>query len=165
MTSYGLDEWFWAMFELTWTWPNFTFGQLFMWIGTKLTRYDFLWARWVILSNVRTDLNFTTGSFGQLLMWIGANNYQIWLPMGYMSDSEQCSNRLEFDLISLLLNFSCELRQTMTRYIYISFISYYIYTYKVCTSAMFELTWTTRYDFLCARWVILSNVWTDLNLT
>ena len=32
MTSYGLDEWFWAMFELTWIWTNFTFGQLFMWI-------------------------------------------------------------------------------------------------------------------------------------
>ena len=30
MTSYGLDEWFWAMFEPTWTWPNFTFDQLFM---------------------------------------------------------------------------------------------------------------------------------------
>ena len=29
MTSYGLDEWFWAMFEPTLTWPNFTFGQLF----------------------------------------------------------------------------------------------------------------------------------------
>ena len=47
MTSYGLDERFWAMFEPTWTWPNFTFSQLFM--------------------------------------WIGANNYQIWLPMAYMS--------------------------------------------------------------------------------
>ena len=23
--GYGLDEWFWAMFEPTWTWPNFTF--------------------------------------------------------------------------------------------------------------------------------------------
>ena len=63
MTSYGLDEWFRAMFEPTWTWPNFTFGQLFM--------------------------------------WIGANNGQIWLSMGYMSDSEQCSNRLE-----LLPNFT-----------------------------------------------------------
>ena len=47
-----------------------------------------------------------------------------------MSDSEQCSNRLELDLISLLVNFSCELGQIMT-----------------------------RYDFLWARWVILSNVW------
>ena len=32
---HGLDEWFWAMFEPTWTWPNFTFGQLFMWIGAN----------------------------------------------------------------------------------------------------------------------------------
>ena len=78
MTSYGLDEWFWAMFEPTWIWPNFTFGQF--------------------------------------LMWIGANNDQIWLPMGYMSDSEQCSDRLELYLISLLVNFSCELGQIMTRY-------------------------------------------------
>ena len=28
-----------------------------------------------------------------------------------MSDSEQCSNRLEFDLISILVNSSCELGQ------------------------------------------------------
>ena len=28
-----------------------------------------------------------------------------------MSDSEQCLNRLELDLISLLVNFSCELGQ------------------------------------------------------
>ena len=98
MTSYVLDEWFWAMFEPTWIWPNFTFGQLFM--------------------------------------WIGANNDKVWLPMGYMSDSEQCSNQLELDLISLLVNFLCELGPIMT-----------------------------RYDFLWAGWVILSNVWTDLHLT
>ena len=49
------------MFEPTWTLPNFTFGQL--------------------------------------IMWIGANNDQIWLPIGYVSDSVQCSNRLELDLI------------------------------------------------------------------
>ena len=52
-----------------------------------------------------------------------------------MSDSEQCSNRLELDLISLLVNFSCELGQIIT-----------------------------RYDFLWVRWVILSNVRTYLNL-
>ena len=97
MTSYGLDEWFWAMFEPTWTCPNFTIGQLFM--------------------------------------WIGANNDQIWLPMGWMSDSEHCSNRLELDLISLLVNFACELGQIMT-----------------------------RYDFLWARWMILINVRTDAQL-
>ena len=28
-----------------------------------------------------------------------------------MSDSEQCSNQLEFDLISIVVNFSCELGQ------------------------------------------------------
>ena len=66
---------------------------------------------------------------GQLFMWIGANDDQIWLPMGKMSNSEECSNRLELDLISPLVNFSCELEQIMT-----------------------------RYDFLWARWVILSNV-------
>ena len=30
-----------------------------------------------------------------------------------MSDSEQCSNRLELDKISLLVNFACELGQIM----------------------------------------------------
>ena len=49
-------------------------------------------------------------------MWIGENNDQIGLPVCYMSDSEQCSNRLQLDLISLLVNFSCELGQIMTRY-------------------------------------------------
>ena len=33
-----------------------------------------------------------------------------------MSDSEQCSSRLELDLILLLVNFLCELGQIMTRY-------------------------------------------------
>ena len=33
-----------------------------------------------------------------------------------MNDSEQCSNRLELDLMSLLVNFLCELGQIMTRY-------------------------------------------------
>ena len=54
--------------------------------------------------------------------------------MGQMSDSEQCSNRFQLDLILLLVNFSCELGQIMT-----------------------------RYDFLWARRVILSNVRTDSN--
>ena len=78
MTSYGLDEWFWAMCEPTPTWPIFTFGQLFM--------------------------------------WIGVSNDQIWLTLGYMSDSEQCSNRLQLDIISLLVNFVHELGYIMTRY-------------------------------------------------
>ena len=33
-----------------------------------------------------------------------------------MSDSEQCSNRLELDLMSFLVNFSCELGQIMIRH-------------------------------------------------
>ena len=48
------------------------------------------------LEHIITWPNFT---FGQIFNWIGANNDQIWLPMGYMSDSEQCSNRLELYLI------------------------------------------------------------------
>ena len=50
-----IHEWLWAMFKLTWTWPNFTFGQLLMWIGQIMTRYDFLWARWVILHDSFSD--------------------------------------------------------------------------------------------------------------
>ena len=131
------DEWFWAMFEQTWTWHNFTFGQLFMWIGAKkwptMTSYGLDEWFWPMLQLTWTWPNFT---FGQLFMWIGANNDQTSLSMGYMSDSEQCSNRLELDLISLLVNLLCELGPIMT-----------------------------IYDFLWVRWVILSNVWTDLNLT
>ena len=52
-----------------------------------------------------------------------------------MSDSEQCSNRLELDLISILVNILYEFGQIMT-----------------------------RYDFLLARRVILSNVRTDSQL-
>ena len=32
MTSSRVDEWFWAMFEPTPTWPNVDFRHLFMWI-------------------------------------------------------------------------------------------------------------------------------------
>ena len=52
-----------------------------------------------------------------------------------MSDSEQCSNRLELDLISLLVNFSYELGQIMARFV-----------------------------FLWPRWVNLNNVQTDSQL-
>ena len=56
MTFYGLYEWLRAMFEPTWTWPNFTFGQLFMWIGEN---NDQIWfPTW---PNV---------DFRQLFMWI-----------------------------------------------------------------------------------------------
>ena len=51
-----------------------------------------------------------------------------------MSDSEQCSNRLELYLISLLVNFSCELGQIMTRYDFL--------WARWVFWAMFEPTWT-----------------------
>ena len=57
--------------------------------------------------------NFT---FGKLFMWIEANNEQIWLPMGYMSDSELCSNWIQLDLNLILVNFSCELGQIVNKY-------------------------------------------------
>ena len=93
--------------------------------------------------------------------------------MGYMSDSEQCSNRLELDLISLLVNFSCELGQIMTRY---DLPMCYMSDSEQCSNRL-ELDLIsllvnfscelgqimTRYDFLWR--VILSNVRTDLNLT
>ena len=52
-----------------------------------------------------------------------------------MSDVEQCSNQLQLDLITLLVNFLYQLGTMMS-----------------------------RYDFLEARRVILSNVLTDYNL-
>ena len=90
-----------------------------------------------------------------------------------MSDSEQCSNRLELDLISLLVNFSCELGQIMTRYDFLlarrvilsnvrtdSNLTYLLINFS-CELGQIM----TRYDLLGARRVILSNVQTDSNLT
>ena len=144
-------------------------------LGQIMTRFDFLWSRRVILSNVRTDSNLTLFHFWSTFMWIVANNDQIWLPRGlncdfekcsnrlptspdftfgqlvrwigtnngqichcrcYKSDFEKCLNRFQLDLILILVNFSYELRQIMT-----------------------------RYDFLEVRWVILGNVPTDSNFT
>ena len=162
--------------EPTWIWPNFTFGQFLMWIGANndqiwlpmgqmsdseqfSNRFELDLISLLVnfsceLGQIRTIYDFPMGwmsdseqcleptwawpnfTFGQLFMWIEANNGHIWLPIGYMSDSEQCSNWLELYLISLLVIFSCELGQIMT-----------------------------RYDFLWARWVILSNFLTDLNFT
>ena len=53
-----------------------------------------------------------------------------------MSNSEQCSNRLQLDQILILVNLSCELGQIMT-----------------------------IYDVIDARCMILSNVWINSNLT
>ena len=57
MTSYRLNKRFWAMFELTPTWPNFTFDELFTWIGIYNDHIWLLFAKQAILSNVWTDFN------------------------------------------------------------------------------------------------------------
>ena len=77
-----------------------------------------------------------------------------------MSDSEQYSNRLELDIISLLVNFSYELGQIMSRYDF-------LWAIRLILQAMFKLEFDllsllvnfscelgqiiTRYDFLWAR--------------
>ena len=68
---------------------------------------------WAMLEPTSIWPNFT---FGQLSTWIGSYNDHIWLPMGLTSDSEQCLNRLQLDLILLLVNFWYELGKIMTRY-------------------------------------------------
>ena len=38
--------------------------------------------------------------------------------MGHTNDFDECSNRLQFDLFSIMVNFSCELGQIMTIYVH-----------------------------------------------
>ena len=72
-----------------------------------------------------------------VIIGICVNNEQIWLPGIYgLSDLEQYLNRLQLDPISRLVNVSHEMVQIMA-----------------------------TYDFPSAKQVILSNVWTDFNLT
>ena len=155
------------MFESTWTWPNFMFGQLVMFVCWSLTslchsngHIETIPAReinpFTALTRIRSQLLRTQWStsnhsewtqlrvrplshrgWRQLFMWIGANNGQIWLPIGYMSDSKQCSNRLDLYLISLLVNFSCELGPIMTRYDFL----WASYGLDEWFWAMFEPTW------------------------
>ena len=47
------------MFELSPIWPNFTLVKYAFELGQIITRYDFLEAMRVILSNIQTDSNFT----------------------------------------------------------------------------------------------------------
>ena len=71
-----------------------------------MTRYDFLLHRQLILSNVRTDsqlnlillINFSC-ELGQIMT---TGRYDL---LGKTSDSEQFSNRLQLDLILILVNF------------------------------------------------------------
>ena len=72
--------------------------------------------------------------FGPLFMWIGANNDQIWLPRGLKSDFEKCSNRLQLDLSSLLVNSLDVLGQILAIYDFLEAIRVIL--------AMFEPTLT-----------------------
>ena len=69
-TSKKLDE-FWAMFEPTTTLPDFTYGQLFIWIGANNDQMTFWrldeWL-WAMFESTPTWPEFT---FGQLFIWFG----------------------------------------------------------------------------------------------
>ena len=77
-----------------------------------------------------------------------------------MSDSEQCSKPLELDLISLFVNFSCELGQINTKYDFLARLSdseKYLNRLELDLISLLvnfscELGQImTRYDFLWAR--------------
>ena len=113
-----------------------------------------------------------------LYHFISSESFQ-WSFSPAMSNSQMPSlnsrNWLEFYLISLSVNFSCELGQVMTRYdfrwarwVILSNVRTDLELDLISLSVNFSCKLgqiMTRYDFLWARWVILSNVWTDLNLT
>ena len=127
---------------------------------------------WAILEPTPTLSNF---DFGQLFMWIGANNDQIWLPRGLKSEFEKCSNRLQLDMSSLLVNLSDEwganngqlwfsrgcksdlsnIRTDANLTIFFILVNFWYELRQIMT----------RYAFLEVRWLILSNVRTDSNLT
>ena len=86
-------------------------------LGSIMTRYDFIWVNKWFWTMFQPTPTWPNSDFGKLYMWIGSNNVQIWLPRGYMSDFVQCSNWLQLYLILLLVNFSYELWQIMTRYV------------------------------------------------
>ena len=77
MASYGLlvDEWFWAMFEPTPTWPNFDFVQLFMWIEANNDQIRLSYICQMSDSEEMFEPTPTWPNFDfcQLCMCIGAN--------------------------------------------------------------------------------------------
>ena len=94
------------------TLPNFIFSQPFAWFEAMSSyRLDeWFWPMFELTHNF-TSFHFWS-TFQHNYQIAGEHNYQIWLPMDQMSDSE---NR-QPDIISLLVNFSCALGQIMTRY-------------------------------------------------
>ena len=115
-------------FELIATWPNFTLDHIYhvnwgkkitwydflevrqmilsnVWTNSNSNRYDFLEARWVILRNVRTVSNSTWFHFWSTssCLWVYTNNDQIWFPTGCWAMFKPTSTYI--NLISILVNF------------------------------------------------------------
>ena len=81
-------------------------------MGQIISRFDFLWARWMILSNVQTTWTWHNFTFGQLFMLIGANNDQIWLPVNWIFQWFWAMFETTWTwLISIFGYFSCALGQ------------------------------------------------------
>ena len=89
-----------------------------------------------------------------------------------MSDSEQCSNRLQLDLILLLVNFPCELGaeslvwNTQKRKAYDLSIYHMIFDMiLLLVNFSHELVHTkTKYELIEGMIVICINVWNQLDL-
>ena len=86
-----------------------------------------------------------------VFMWIGANNNQIWLPRSQNSEFEQCSNRLQLDLIWYIFLYA--------RFVVWFAIDLLLLLVNIWFSANNYQVW-----LLEARWMIFSNIRTDLNL-
>ena len=147
MTSFGLDEWFWAMFEPTWTWPNFTFGQLSCELGPIMTRYDFIWARWVILSNGSFEKNAQNGATNLIRFYITLKwGEKLFLPSKKQTyyifkvvdfgDIALCSKESSSFTLGQLL---CELGQITRRLCVLSNTKLYHRNLLLWRSAMFAI--------------------------
>ena len=81
-TSYRLHKRFWAMFEPTLTWQNFSVGKLLTELAHIMTTYDFLWAKPAILSNIRTDFSLINFHFWTTFHMNCHIYDHIWLTIG-----------------------------------------------------------------------------------
>ena len=164
MPTYGLNEWFWAMFDsnLTkfWSTLHVLHGHQ-IWLPWKRLDERF----WAMFELTPTWNDIT---FGQFFKWIWANNVQIWLPMAQMSDSEQFSKRLQFDQICRLIGVNNDqiwLPRGKMRNVLAMFKS--TQTSQNYTFGQLFIWIGTTNDqicLLCARWVILRNVRNDFSL-
>ena len=141
--------------------------------------------RWhnITLAMFETNPTWPNFDFDQLFMWIRANNEQIWFPRGQKSDFEQCLNRLLVNFLSISMTrkqiinggdirpkglLSYELGQNIyfleARWVILKQLKLYLIALLVNFSCELEHIMII-YVFLCAGWLILSNVWTDSNLS